>query len=70
MNSTLEQMAQALFKSWFVDFDPVKARATGRVPVGMDAETTALFPSEFEESELGQIPKGWRVGEIGDVAAF
>jgi type I restriction enzyme S subunit len=59
-NATLEAIAQALFKSWFVDFDPVRAKADGREPEGMDAETAALFPSEFEESELGLIPKGWR----------
>ncbi|MCI0485588.1 MAG: restriction endonuclease subunit S, partial [Blastocatellia bacterium] len=51
MNATLEQIAQALFKSWFVDFDPVRAKAEGRAPEGMDEETAALFPSEFEESE-------------------
>lgn len=60
-NSTLEAIAQALFKSWFVDFDPVRTKAEGREPEGMDAETAALFPSELEESELGLIPKGWRV---------
>jgi type I restriction enzyme S subunit len=57
-NATLEAIAQALFKSWFVDFDPVRAKAEGREPEGMDAATAALFPSEFEESELGLIPKG------------
>ncbi len=67
MNATLEAMAQALFKSWFVDFDPVKAKAAGSAPKGMDADTAALFPSEFEESELGLIPKRWRVGKLGDV---
>lgn len=67
-NATLETVAQAIFKSWFVDFDPVRARAEGREPEGMDAETAALFPSEFEESELGLIPKGWRVDEVGNVA--
>ncbi len=61
MNATLEAMAQALFKSWFVDFDPVKAKAAGRAPEGMDADTAALFPREFVESELGPIPKGWEV---------
>ena len=61
MNRTLEQMAQALFQSWFVDFDPVWAKKEGRQPVGMDADTAALFPDEFEESELGLIPKGWEV---------
>jgi type I restriction enzyme S subunit len=64
MNATLEQMAQALFKSWFVDFDPVKAKAAGLCPEGMDAETAMLFPSELEESELGQVPKGWRISTI------
>jgi len=58
-NETLEAIVQTLFKSWFVDFDPVKAKAECRAPVGMDAETAKLFPSEFEESELGPIPKGW-----------
>lgn len=67
-NATLEAIAQALFKSWFVDFDPVRAKAEGREPEGMDAVTAALFPSEFEESELGLIPKGWRIDEIGKAA--
>ncbi len=67
MNRTLEAMAQALFKSWFVDFEPVKAKAAGRAPESCDAETAALFPDEFVESELGAIPKGWRVGTLGDV---
>ncbi|MEN9359803.1 MAG: hypothetical protein RL095_1338 [Verrucomicrobiota bacterium] len=66
MNATLEEMARALFKSWFVDFDPVHAKAAGRPPAGMDAETAKLFPSEFVESELGMIPKGWRVGTVGE----
>lgn len=58
-NETLEAITQALFKSWFVDFDPVKAKAAGEAPVGMDPETAALFPTEFEESAMGLIPKGW-----------
>lgn len=66
-NSTLESIAQALFKSWFIDFDPVHAKAEGREPEGMDAETAALFPDGFEESELGLIPKGWKVRQLGDV---
>ena len=70
MNKTLEEMAQAIFKSWFADFDPVRAKMGGRDPVGMDAETAALFPDEFEESELGPIPKGWRVGTLGDRASI
>jgi type I restriction enzyme S subunit len=60
-NATLEAIAQALFKSWFVDFDPVRAKAEGREPEGIDAATAAHFPGEFEESELGLIPKGWKV---------
>jgi len=64
-SATLEAIAQALFKSWFVDFDPVRAKAEGREPEGMDAATAALFPSEFEDSELGPIPQGWRVGGLG-----
>lgn len=58
-NTTLEAIAQALFKSWFVDFDPVHAKQQGRAPEGMDAQTAALFPDAFEESELGMVPKGW-----------
>lgn len=67
-NATLEAIAQALFKSWFVDFDPVRAKAEGREPEGMDAATAALFPCELEDSELGPIPKGWRVGTLEDVS--
>jgi type I restriction enzyme S subunit len=65
-NTTLEAIAQALFKSWFVDFDLVHAKAEGREPEAMDAATAALFPSEFEESELGLIPKGWRTTTLRD----
>lgn len=59
-NKTLEAIAQAIFKSWFVDFDPVRAKMEGRQPEGMDEATAALFPDSFEESELGLIPIGWR----------
>jgi len=68
MNETLEAMAQALFKSWFVDFDPVCAKMAGRAPEGMDAETAALFPDEMEVVDGREVPKGWRVGKIGDIA--
>ena len=61
MNQTLEAIARALFKSWFIDFDPVRAKLDGRQPIGMDAETAALFPAEFEDSALGEIPKGWKI---------
>ncbi|CEA06367.1 restriction modification system DNA specificity domain-containing protein [Pseudomonas saudimassiliensis] len=67
-NATLEAIAQALFKSWFVDFDPVRAKAEGRQPEGMDAATAALFPDSFEESELALVPKGWGFGVLGDLA--
>jgi len=67
-NATLEAIAQALFKSWFVDFDPVRAKAEGRQPEGMDATTAALFPDSFEDSELGLVPKGWAVGSLGVIA--
>jgi len=65
MNRTLEAIARAIFKSWFVDFDPVHAKAEGREPVGMDPETAALFPDSFQDSPLGKIPKGWEVGTLG-----
>ena len=68
-NATLEAIAQALFKSWFVDFDPVRAKAEGRQPEGMDATTAALFPDSFEESELGLVPNGWNMGSVGDLAS-
>lgn len=61
MNRTLEAIARAIFKSWFIDFDPVRAKMDGQQPAGMDAETAALFPDEFEDSALGQIPKGWEI---------
>ena len=67
-NTTLESIAQALFRSWFVNFDPVRAKQAGREPEGMDAATAALFPAEFEESALGLIPKGWHVSEVGQTA--
>lgn len=66
MNGTLEAIARAIFKSWFVDFDPVRAKMDGKQPVGMDAATAELFPDEFEDSALEKIPKGWRVGRLRD----
>lgn len=65
-NATLEAIAQALFKSWFVDFDPVRAKAEGLEPEGINAATAALFPDSFEESELGLLPSGWLVKPVGD----
>jgi type I restriction enzyme S subunit len=69
-NATLEAIAQALFKSWFVDFDPVRAKMEGRVPEGMDEATAALFPDSLEETELGMVPTGWGVGTLADVATL
>jgi type I restriction enzyme S subunit len=83
MNETLEAMARATFKSWFVDCDPVHAKHAGRRPVlpapqseasrqagGLDPATAALFPDSFQDSELGKIPKGWSVRKLGDLAAI
>ena len=69
-NTTLEAIAQALFKSWFVDFDPVHAKMQGRPPEGMDEATAALFPDSFEESALGDVPKGWATGKLADIASL
>lgn len=66
-NATIEAIARALFKSWFVDFDPVRAKHEGRVPEGIDEETAALFPDSFEESEQGAIPRGWQLLPFGDL---
>ena len=76
MNKTLEAMAQAMFKSWFVDFDPVHAKVNAKSEaeldqaaktLGISREVLDLFPSEFEESEMGLIPLGWEVGTLGDI---
>jgi type I restriction enzyme S subunit len=63
---TLEGIAQTIFRSWFIDFDPVKAKMAGEKPAGMNAATAALFPDSMEESELGLIPKGWTVEKFGE----
>lgn len=65
--SLLEQIAQTIFRSWFVDFDPVRAKQAGRNPEGIDEETAALFPDSLEESELGIVPRGWKVMTLGEV---
>ncbi len=67
-NATLEAIAQALFKSWFVDFDPVHAKMQGRTSEGMDEETFALFPDSFQVSELGDVPKGWQFKTMADIS--
>ena len=73
MNHTLEALAQALFKSWFVDFDPVTAKAEGRLPFGMAAETAAVFPAEFVETgndDFPLIPKEWRLSSLSEIANY
>ena len=67
MNATLEAMARALFQSWFVDFDPVRAKLDGRNPIGLDETTAALFPEHLEETSVGHIPKEWTEGKLGDI---
>ena len=69
-NETLEAIARALFKSWFVDFDPVRAKMEGHPPAGISPELAALFPDSFEDSELGEIPKGWEVKPLDKIAEF
>jgi type I restriction enzyme S subunit len=69
-NATLEAIAQALFKSWFVDFDPVHAKQQGRLPEGMDEQTAALFSDSFEESELGLVPLDWEISALYDLAEY
>lgn len=70
MNLTLESMGQSLFRSWFVDFDPVRSKAEGRLPEGMDAETAALFPTRLADSQAGQVPAGWVTQPLDQTATF
>jgi type I restriction enzyme, S subunit len=67
MNATLEAMARSLFQSWFVDFDPVRAKLDGRLPAALEPATAALFPDTFDETTLGHIPHGWEVKTLGEV---
>jgi type I restriction enzyme S subunit len=69
MNETLEQVARVLFKSWFVDFDPVRAKSEGRDP-GLPGEIADLLPDSFDDSELGEIPKGWEIQSLDEIARF
>lgn len=70
LTETLETVARTIFKSWFIDFDPVHAKARGEQPEGMDAETAALFPDSFEDSDLGPIPAGWSVTSLTEISEF
>lgn len=70
MNATLEAMARALFQSWFVDFDPVRAKLDGRPLTGLDPVTAALFPEYFDHNAEGVVPKGWSRKRWGDIATL
>lgn len=70
INTNLENVAMTVFKSWFVDFDPVRAKVEGKKPFGMDDETAALFPDSREDTELGEIPRGWQVTELSNHASI
>lgn len=70
MNATLDAMARALFQSWFVNFDPVRAKLDGRQPEGIDAATAVLFPAHFQESEDGKLPVGWRHTSVEDMCSI
>lgn len=67
MNETLEETARAIFRAWFVDFEPVRAKAAGRTPQSVDAATAALFPDSFEVVEGREVPRGWRLSRIGNI---
>ena len=70
LSKTLEDIAQSIFKSWFIDFDPVRDKMAGEMPAGMDAATAALFPDSMEDSELGLIPKGWKVRSLDEISEY
>ncbi|WP_447034933.1 restriction endonuclease subunit S [Vibrio alginolyticus] len=67
LNQTLEEMAQAIFKSWFVDFEPVKAKMNGEQPEGMDAVTASLFPEKLVYTDAGELPEGWKLVPVGEL---
>ena len=68
MNETLEAMARALFKAWFVDFDPIRAKMEGR-DIGLPPHISDLFPDRLVGSELGETPEGWEIGRLADIAS-
>lgn len=69
-SKTLEDIAQTIFRSWFIDFAPVKAKIAGQKPKGIDDVTAELFPGSMEESELGLIPKGWTVRSLDEISEY
>lgn len=70
MNETLEEMARALFKSWFVDFDAVRSKAAGVTPFGMDEARSSLFPARLQKSDLGRTPQGWEITTLGEYVSL
>jgi type I restriction enzyme S subunit len=70
LSKILEDIAQTMFKSWFIDFDPVKAKMAGEKPAGMDDATAALFPDSIEESEFGMVPIGWKVRSLDEISEY
>ena len=70
MSKTLEDILQSVFRSWFIDFDPVKAKMVGDKPVGMDDVTAAMFPNSMTDSEFGPIPSGWKMESLSDIGEF
>ena len=70
LSRNLEALAQSVYKSWFIDFDPVHSKILAEKPLGMDAETAKLFPDSFDKSEFGEIPKGWKFHDISEVIKF
>jgi type I restriction enzyme S subunit len=70
MNATLEAMARALFQSWFVDFEPIRAKLDGRPPTGMDKATADLFPPDFDHKAEGVVPTGWNIKRWGDITTL
>ncbi|HCG5474031.1 TPA: restriction endonuclease subunit S [Vibrio parahaemolyticus] len=66
-NQTLEQIAQTIFKSWFVDFEPVKTKMNGEQPEGMDADTASLFPEKLVDTDVGELPEGWKLVPVGEL---
>jgi type I restriction enzyme S subunit len=70
ISETLESLAHTIFKSWFVDFDPVRAKERGMQPDLLDSKISKLFPDSFEDSELGMVPQGWEIKALPELAEF
>ena len=70
LSKTLEDVAQTIFKSWFIDFDPVRAKIAGETPVGLNNEISSLLPDSFVDSEIGSIPGGWVVRGLDEISEY